>query len=574
MSQEFIKERIGNAGLNEACKQQRQLSYFTQSQIQQDITTEYLEAWANRKYATEDVFLNWVKSVFRTDNFLSFYKYLRYPLPSSKLINDRIKPQLQRVFFADDSYFNYTIKGESVECPKELEIEKFNEDLFNALLYHHNNIIIHDLKDVNTPFREIIDIDKVVAIESKDSVIYRLAYTATVAIETEMGVKNEKGYLYMDNKMYAFYSTDYELLASFPHDLGECPADYIAKEPFADCDVVRKSIFSYIREELEEFVFLKTLQRMTEPNGSIPITTKLKFRDKAEKRADIKGSTDKQPMQSNLIGSQKAHTGSEVAGSRSPLQTGSIINVPMIKKEDGGLDMDAVKNFINFFYTPVEAMEYINKRIKEIEQSIMIAILGEMNQNKERKNELDVRSGFVSAEDKLRNVSLNLSRARKRSDYKFLALQYGPMAVSNEAFYGSDFFLEDQNKLYELFEKSPNPIERKNIMIRMTRNRHKFNREKGSREVVLYNLLPYISDADFQTAIDSQMVDQITFLFQSQFNYWIGMFEAEYGDILLFWEGIEGTNSEKMILINRLIFDIIEKSNKNNTAIVPNNPQT
>src|SRR5690606_32671737 len=132
--------------------------------------------WAERKFLGSDYFLNWVKAVFKTENFLAFFKYYRHPLASARLVNNKIKEPLSRVFHAEDSYFRYKIKGDEVECPSELSADSFQERLFNALLFNHNAIVVHDLKDVNTPFREIIPIKNVQAIESKNGVIKRLCY--------------------------------------------------------------------------------------------------------------------------------------------------------------------------------------------------------------------------------------------------------------------------------------------------------------------------------------------------------------------------------------------------------------
>jgi len=83
--EDFVKSGHGQNQLVDAVKQQQDLSYFTQSKIQQDVTEEYLNAWTERKYATNDMFLNYVKSVFRTDNALLFFKFMRHPLPSAEL---------------------------------------------------------------------------------------------------------------------------------------------------------------------------------------------------------------------------------------------------------------------------------------------------------------------------------------------------------------------------------------------------------------------------------------------------------------------------------------------------------
>lgn len=557
MSLDFIKHKTGSAYIDSAIKQQDQLSYFTQSKTQEEVNLTILKEWAERKYIGNDYFLNWVKSVFKTENFLAFYKYLRFPLASSSLINDKIKEPLARVFHSDDSYFKYTIRGNDVDVPEELEIEKFQEKMFNALLFNYNDILVHDLKDVNTPYRDVVSIKNVVAIDSKDSVINKIAYAATI----EINEVNELGYLYIDDKEYVFYNKSLdEALLTIPHDLGQCPADYISKEPFnrSDNDVVRKSVFSYVREELEQLVFYKTLQYMTDVNGAIPIVTQL---DTNVKNAKSKGNANGQPMAANTLGGQKPTQTSDVVGDNndSPLQTGTRVKVPLIKDADGNVNMDVVKNYLNFFYTPTEALEYINKRIQEIEKDIIVKVLGDYSESNEaQKNELQVSKSYENKQDKLRGLSNQLTRIRNISDYKTLALKYGAGSVTVDGFYGSDFFLESQEELYKLFATSPNPIERKNILVRLSQNRNKFNENKAEREKILYDLMPYSSDKDFDKAIVRMIVDDEIFAYQTRFTYWIGLFESQYGDIVYFWDLMEGADSVKLNTINELIINLIK----------------
>jgi hypothetical protein len=556
MSIHFIKNKVGSEGIKTAKKQQAQLAYFTQSSVQQDITIEYLEAWANRKFVGEDSFLNWVKSIFRTDNFLTFFKYLRFPVPSSKLVNTNIKDPLGRVFFAEDSFFDYTINGEKVETPDFLDPKGFTEHMFDSLLFRHNDILIHDVKGVNEPFRHLVSINNVVALNSHQGTIKEVAYSGSVIIKDKI----IEGIVALDSENYMFFEdAEKEPILIVPHDLGVCPADYISKEAFGENDIVRKSIFSYTREELEEYTFLKTLQKMTEPNGAIPVVTMLDANQK--KTEDVKGSSDKEPMSPNLIGGQKAQVVSGVNGSNSLLQTGSEIKVPIVKKTDGSIDMDVARDFLNFFHAPVESLTYIDDRLKDIKQNIIASVVGSHTEVSESaKNELQISQGYISKQDVLRQISAQLTRIRKRSDWKMLALKHGKDAITVDVFFGSDFFLETQEDLYDLFNKAPNPIEKKSLLNKIAKNRSRFNVDRGQREIILNSLLPYASDSDFDKATARGIVDNTTFQYQTRFNYWIGAFEASFGDILEFWKMMEGTNSEKLILINKLIIDIINEA--------------
>lgn len=550
--EDFVKSGTGQNQLVDAVKQQQDLAYFTQSVIQEELTNEYLNAWTERKYATNDMFLNYVKSVFRTDNALVFFKFMRHPLPSAELINSRIKEPLERVFHADDSFINYNVRGEALQDIPELNSKKFDKDVFNALLFKHNNIVVTTVVDTNTPSREIIDIESIVAIESSDSVIHRVAYAAIF--------NHEKGFMYIDSEQYAFLNDKFEIVASVPHDLEETPADFIAQDPFADDDAVRESMFSYIRGDLEEYVFLKTLLKMTEPNGVIPVVTMLKAKVKKDEK-DKKSQGKGEPATVNSMGSQQASLTSEVVSSNNLMQAGTQIKVDGRLKDDGSIDSDIVQNYFNFFHMPVEPLKYVEERIEKIKKEITTSLLGSFSEHdEEAKNRLQVRSSFVSKEDVLRSLSREMSRIVSLSNFKFLALQHGRDNVSTSSFFGSDFFLESQEQLFEIFEKAPNPIERKDILIKTTKNKYRFNESARDKQLLLYHLMPYSADEDFEKALENNLPDFTTKQYQTRFNYWVGSFEAQFGDILLFFEALEGTNSQKILLINNLIINIINST--------------
>lgn len=551
----FVKERKNSKHINDAQKQQKDLRYFTESSLQEEITFEYLKQWSQRNYVGKDKFLNWVKAVFRQDNFMSFYKYLRFPLFSAKLINDEIKPQLKRVFYADDSFFKYVINKNEIESPEELNNGHFNNELFNTILFNHNSVIIQDLDGINEPYREIVSIDDIVAVDSECGVIEKIAYKSE--LETDLG--DVCGYSYMDDERYCFLDQDFNVIVDVPHDLGVCPADWVSSENFyTNNDIVKKSMFSYIKNDLEELVFLKTLQRMTEPNGAIPVVVKLKGNVVNKQGLDRNGESSKEPMASNTIGSQQASVTNQVTGSDSQLQAGTVINVPFNKKTDGSIDSDIVKNYFQFHYIPTDALKYLNERINEVRSNIIISVVGDYHeQNASAKNELQVSKSYTNKEDKLRWLSHELTRIKKLSDSKLLSLKYGKDNVSLDVFFGSDFFLETEADLYNNFILAPNAIERRDVLTRLAQVRNRFNKSKAEKEKILYKLMPYASDKDFDTAIVRGITDSVLFDYQTRFNYWITMFEASYGEINIFWNELEIKESEKLILINNLIRDII-----------------
>ena len=155
-----------------------------------------------------------------------------------------------------------------------------------------------------------------------------------------------------------------------------------------------------------------------------------------------------------------------------------------------------------------------------------------------------------------------MSFSRSASDKMMLSLTHGKDAVKLDIFYGSDFFLETQGQIYDMIEKSPNAIERKNLLVRLAQRRNMFNKQKAIKEVVLYKLMPYSSDIDFDKAVANGTVDPVIFEFQTRFSYWVSMFESFYGNIATFWKEMESSESTKLITLNNLMINLI-KTNTN-----------
>jgi hypothetical protein len=562
MSKEFIEAKYNSNSLDVAVRQYKQLSYFLQSEVSEDVRDDYFEKYVNRGFYNDDVFLNWVKSIFKQDNFLSFVKYYRNPNPSSKLINTRIKETLSRVFFSEDSYFNYVIKDQYVPFPKELD-DNFEERLFDAVLFRYNDIIIHDLFESNIPYREFVSIKNVVSIKMKRDKIAQIAYTAIAVIDGEEVL----GYAYIDDTKYSFFNKERELLKTENHDLGFCPATFVVDSSFGNDAIVKESTFSYLKGDFEEYCFLKTLQRMVDANGTLPITVKIKTNEKSNDFDDFDNRSG-EPMSIDQIGSQVSKEARSTSGSGkgSILQAGSVIETPQIEDKDGVINTSFNKDYLVFHYAPIEALEFLDKRIKSVEKDIILSCVGDFSEgtSKGSKSDTEIKSSdIVSKQDKLRFLSNTLSSSRSLSDKVMLSLANGKDNVKVDVFYGSDFFLETQDKLYEMFQNSPNAIERKNLLIRLSQRRNMFNKEKSKREVLLYKLMPYTSDKDFELAVDNQKISDLNFEYQSRFSYWIAKFESTYGNIVIFYDNLgEAKESEKIISIDNLI-NILINSNTN-----------
>jgi hypothetical protein len=140
-----------------------------------------------------------------------------------------------------------------------------------------------------------------------------------------------------------------------------------------------------------------------------------------------------------------------------------------------------------------------------------------------------------------------------------LGLKYGIDSVQVALFYGSDFFLDNETELMDMLNKAPNAILRKNIIDRMGKTKYRFNKELMERQALLNALLPFATDKDFSIAITNNLADDAIKKLQLRFDYWISTFEADYGDIVIFYQNVDGTNSEKLAVIRNLLSAMVKK---------------
>lgn len=568
---DFIQKGINASDLSIAKRQQEQLDHFVISEVQEDISIEYLNNWAQKKFITNDYFLNFVKTVFKEDNFLSFYKYLRYPMASSVIIREEVIPELERVFHADDAYSEYYIRGNKQKEVKELNNDSFDKLLFQNMMYNHNSVIVSKLDEDGELKRDFISIKDVVAIDCSYNHIDRIAYRGFMP--NELGEEVE-GYIYVDDQVFEFYELQdkdgiQDPIIVWSHNQEYTPVCFTSPKPFYQKSkyAVRYSIFSSVRPDLEEYVFLKTIQRMTEPNGAIPIVTKLKVNEvkKSGQKLDNENSSDGMPLSSLTLGGQQPEYNKETLNGGGFLQAGTTFEIPAIKKDDNSLDMDAVQNFIRFFYIPTEALEYLDSRIERIERKIIRKIVGDYAEaNEAAKNQKQVEKSFVSKQDKLRNVSKWLSEvATKVDNYAIEYLFGGGNYV--DRFFGSDFFIETKEEVYEMIKQAPNPIERRTLLKRLSGINNKGNKENIQKDKILYMLLPYATDKDFEDALSRANLSDEIFELQTRFNYWMSLFEATYGSIVMFWEDMgEIRDDEKLITINNLVIELIINNKQEN----------
>ena len=554
---EFVEARKGASQLATAVRQQRQIQYLTISSVQDDLRYDYFDKYAEAKYSGKDPLLQWVYSLFKKDNFVSFYKYLRFPVISSSICKNEIQNSLERVFFADDSYQKFVVNGKEVQEPEFLKQNDFIQNAFEAVLYRFNDIVIHDVEGVNQPIRSIVSIEDVDSIEVIDNQITKIAYKSRLEINGE----ERDGHTYLDTEMFAFVPFEKSLgVIEVPHDIKRCPANFIVEDSFSHEEpIVREGIYSRVRPLLEQYVFLSTLQLMSDANGAFPVIVKLAEDSIFEE--DNTQHDNLHPMSPELVGHEKAKISSGV-------EAGDITELDVVMKADGSVDTSFIDNYIRFFRTPVDSLNYINDRVEALRKRIVETVVGDfVEQSEESKNELQVSKSYLLKQDKLRYLGRQIDYCMNNSDETMLRLAYGANCFAYRSS-GTDFFIETVDDLFGQIAKAPNPIEKANVIYRLTRIRGLNNTERSQRDAILYKLIPFMVNSDFEKALSMSIVTPQEILLQTRFSYFISIFESTYGDLVEFWESIDQSQNEKLIFFKNLLNQIIkdyEEQNKDSS---------
>jgi len=563
MSREFIKSGYNSSQIAEAQRQQRHIRSLIVSQVQKDLTENYLEKVCQPSHKHTDPLMMWVATIFKNENFKSFFKYTRYPLVSSILAKEEIEGSLARVFFSDDSFKKYIVRGEEIKAPECMCEEEWSKQLFEAMMYNYNDLIIHDLKDVNLPYREFTSIEDVVSIQVQKDTILKVAYRATMILPEEE--EATKGVIYLDDEVMAFYPDD-EGKAEFVvgHDIETCPAVWVSPKAFNNEEpIIRESIFSRVRPLMEKYVFLDTLQIMAETNGAFPVVVKLDTSDDTGEESDDGLAHD------GTGGAMAAYPtkGHKEKSPSTIMQAGSVHEVAVPQGPDGSFDTSLIRDFATFLRSPVENMEYIETKLKSVKAEIVSSIVGDYreqnkggNGSEAAMNEMQVSKSYISKQDRLRGLSEAMSETKMSSDTIMLRFMFG-LDVFTETSFGTDFFIETADDLYKSFKMAPNPIERGHVLNKLLRVRANNREEKYYKDKIMYSILPFQRTEDFNQAVLSGLVSLNDKILQMQFQYILTIFESQYGDLVEFFQTLkedgQSTEAEILTVIKSLINQII-----------------
>jgi hypothetical protein len=564
---DFLETCKYKSEISEAVAYENKLAYFIQTHLNSDVYVNKTSTINNTWYSNNP-FINWIKSWMRKENFDSYLKFLRNPLPTASLVQDDIVPELKKVFDATNAYYNYNFtsngsKATSGELIKE-NAGYCKDVVFDALINNHNSIAITDFIESSKPYRYLINIDSVKCIEPTiNGEIKRIVFTG-------VNQEGEKRWFYYTDEFYAVYIKSDENFTEESknlHNIGACPADFISVEPLnVNKFVVRKSIFSNFAEKFENYVNYYTLQKMCLPHGAIPVITHYK---KNNTVCETKFENGTQCVkgyisgQNGVIGDKDNLIPCPVCNSKTIIQAGTVIGLPVPKfGENGERPFDLNANFVKFHYIPVDILkwwdEFVDKKASEIK--FQLVGKGLEDSNGQAKNKDQIARGNQTLENTLIELSAKLSKLQKSLDSKMLKIAFGDSFISCFIDKGTDFYLETEFELRDSLTKAIDPIDKENIISRINYSLYKNNPQRLLRNSFMYKLLPYstITDSEFNSmsGVDPEMRE-----LRLNFPYYIDLFEGQYGDLDIFLNNYFGenvTDSNKLEMARKLLIEKVE----------------
>jgi len=447
-----LELNVNRNSLDRAIKHENVIKFLSQFAIN--------KADASRQQTYLNDFLKEVRARLNNDDaFLDFENNITYPLQTNEFIESMFNA-LKRIFEANDKYINFEFDNPEIkqEAQQYINLKWFKNEGWELFQNSPNTILIVDmpseqLTELPEPFfyplsiRKVLDID---VVENQiQSIIFNINEDLILAIDSEnyLLLKRYKG------------SNDWQKLeeiASVPHSLGRCPANFLNnKNLYTDNEIVKASPISKSVGEIIDLLVLYT-NKNTLDNYMLPATIKY-------------GSSDCDYDDGNYYcdsGLLKVKTEDASDSWALNVTTNKFVKCPKCNKKLGTAETitvptpeskeeyDLAVNALTYITPNTEIFEYSDKRITDKEKKIYNQVVGvsqELNP-KQQQNEVRVITNLENQKQTLINWKKPFEYSMERTNNDVLIFRYAEKFLGSIVDLGTMFFLQTIEELYE--EKS------------------------------------------------------------------------------------------------------------------------
>ncbi len=542
--QKIVKERRNGKELQDGVKHQERLRFHTETILKKDDLSSYYRdflAWLGAPAEGEPELL-------AEDKFKRLVSLIRTPVQTVELL-ESIYSRLFKVFFSQDSYFNYRFTDDSLEDDwNEFRDAKFWPTIgFQAMQTAIDSVWVVDLPgeqltEFPEPTDRLIDIKDVIDIKNDEEnnciyVIFRFGDMVFVYDDESFRVFNSDG------------DEVKELLVEAPHDLGYTPARMMWSEKLKAQNFINKE--APVSKELGDLDWLLwhlTMKRYLDLGSGFPTTASYEIDDDYQD-GDItenkQRKTNKRPKGNHLMG------------------PGSYMTVPAPREGE----QDMMKNPIQVINPDVDVLDWHVKEEVRLKDTIFKSVVGTDTEvrNAAAKNEKQIDAAFESQESVLFRVKKNFEIIHKFADSTKARLRYGERFLDCDIDYGTNFFLKDINDLQEELQTAKDSGAPDAIIESINDNILHTKYRDDDKSITRANIINDLDPMPNRTQVEARDlfkdggIDKINFIIKSNLISFVRRFERENTDLVNF--GSLTNYNRKIEQINAELVKFAEEMN-------------
>lgn len=514
----IVQERPDEKEIQAGVEHQERLQFHTETILNKlDLSPYYndFKAWIGAPGDNEPELL-------AEDKFNRIIQLIKAPIQTIEL-TESIYSRLYRIFFSQDSYFNYRFTDDSLEVDwSGFRDEKFWRTLgFEAMQTAIDSVWIASVPaEQSTEFPEpenmLIDISNILAIENDKYnnclyVIFRLGDNVFVYDDVSFRVWVDGGDELKGDPIEVF------------HDLGYTPARMFWSEKLkAENRINKESPITKELTDLDWLLFNMTSKRYMDLANAYPITVSYEGGETDDTTVNEQRKTGKRPVANPLMG---AGTHAEIPPPR------------------GADDSDLMQHGpIKVIYPEVETLEWHVKEETRLTDKIFKSVVGTDQEikNDQPKNETQIFSSYESQTSVLLRVKQNFEIIHKFADSTLCRLRYGDRFLDCEIDYGTNFFLKGvddlQVELKDAKESGASEVIIDAIGENILNTRYRDDKQNRERADIIRELdpLPNKTLEDSVMILENGGVSKINFIIKSRLINFVNRFERENTDVVKF----------------------------------------
>ncbi len=270
--------------------------------------------------------------------------------------------------------------------------------------------------------------------------------------------------------------------------------------------------------------------------AGFPIVVSYKENCTYYKEIDWNGNRGNYYCKSGLIDTPQGVFNCPVCEKNRMLGAGTKFSVTPPKSKDDPNNIDAVR----FISTDVESMDYLDKRVSGLKDSVYYACVGNsVEAMTQAINEDQVQGNFESKHNTIMKIAGNMTPSTNFVLYTIAKLRYGVSFVDLSYSYGTRFYLQTAQQAQDEYKSAVDskvPVyllgyKRQQVDMANTKG----NPVDAQKLEILQDLEPWVDyDINQAKALGMMEIDPKGYLLKADFTSRVKQFEANFGSIVEF----------------------------------------